>query len=50
MSVLDLIDRIAWWGALAMVVVALVYTLALLVMSRRRPRRSVDGPGAGDGT
>ena len=47
MSVLDLIDRIAWWGALAMVVVALVYTLALLVMSRRRPRRSVDGPGAG---
>ena len=39
---IDLIDRIAWFGALGMVIVALVYALALLVISRRRPRRSAD--------
>ena len=39
---IDLIDRIAWFGALGMVIVALVYALTLLVISRRRPRRSAD--------
>ena len=39
---IDLIDRIAWFGALGMVIVALVYALTLIVISRRRPRRSAD--------
>ena len=43
MNILLLIDRIARVGALGMVVVALGYTLALLVVSRRPPRRSADG-------
>ena len=43
MNILLLIDRIAWSGALGMVIVALGYTVTLLVISRRPPRRSVDG-------
>ena len=43
MNILLLIDRIAWSGALGMVIVALGYTVTLLVISRRPPRRSADG-------
>ena len=43
MNILLLIDRIAWSGALGMVIVALGYTMTLLVISRRPPRRSADG-------
>ena len=43
MNILLLIDRIAWSGALGMVIVALGYTVSLLVISRRPPRRSADG-------
>ena len=43
MSILILIDRIVWGGALGMVIVALGYALALLVVSGRPPRRSADG-------
>ena len=37
-SPLGILDRIGWWGALAMIAVALVYTLFMLLASRGAPR------------
>ena len=36
-SLLGILDRIGWWGALAMIAVALVYTLFMLLASRGAP-------------
>ncbi|CAM2937270.1 glycosyltransferase family 2 protein [Actinomyces slackii] len=34
------LDRIGWWGALAMIALSLLYALTLLIASRSEPRRS----------
>ncbi len=38
-SPLGVLDRVGWWGALAMIAIALVYTLFMLLASRGAPRR-----------
>ena len=45
-SPLGILDRIGWWGALAMIAVALVYTLFMLLASRGAPRHG--GPSYPD--
>ena len=40
-SLLGILDRVGWWGALGMIAIALVYTLFMLLVSRA-PRVTAD--------
>lgn len=45
-SLLGILDRVGWWGALGMIAIALVYTLFMLLVSRGAPRHG--GPSHPD--